>query len=239
MTAKSAFLPLLLLGVFCLPSGAWAGKTVFAPYVEKGAIEIENKSGYVISDDDAEDAWETEFSAAYGVTGFWETEIGVAIEDGGRGEDADWAALLFENKFQLAQPGTFFIDPGLKLEYARSLNGGPDEIGAKLLLAKQFGDIGNVANFSIEREIGEDSSDDNGYGFAYAVNYAVRDDLAFGLEWYSDFGDFGEDWDDESHQIGPVAYGELAGLEYEAGILAGVSDGAPDAELKLVLGYEF
>ncbi len=239
MLKKPIFISAVFMGVFFLPVNAWAGKTVFNPYVEKGVVELENKSGYVINDSDIEDSWESEFSAAYGMTDFWESEIGFAIEDGGRGGDTDWAALLFENKFQLAKPGTFFIDPGLKLEYAHALNSGPDEIGAKLLLAKQLGNFSNIANFSIVREIGENSSNDNGYGFSYALAYEYREDLAFGVEWYSDFGNFKDDWDEEGHQIGPVTYGNFAGLEYEAGILAGLSDAAPDAELKLTLGYAF
>lgn len=229
---------LALVGFSSAAYASHAGKTITSPYVEQGAIEMEAKGGYILNGDE-EDSWGSEITAGYGVTSFWEVEAGIVLEDEGRGSDVDAAALVFENKFQLAQPGTFFVDPGLKLEYARSLNGGPDEIGAKFIVAKQLGQFDHVANFSIGREIGEDSSDENEYGFSYGAAYNYRDDLAFGLEWYSDFGNFEEDFEDEGHQIGPVVYGNAFGLEYEAGILAGVSEAAPDAELKLVLGYEF
>ena len=49
-----------------------------------------------------------------------------------------------------------------------------------------------------------------------------------------------DDFDEQSHRIGPVAYGEIGhGVHYQTGVLFGVSDEAPDAELKAVLEYEF
>lgn len=241
---KNTLFPGLALASLILAIPAHAAQTITSPYVEQGAIEVEAKAGYIIDNDDESDgAWETEASVAYGVTSFWETEFGFAVEDAGEGEDADFTALAWENKFQLAQPGEFFVDPGIKIEYARSLSGGPDEVGAKLLLAKQIGNFENVMNAEVDYEFGEDSDDEAAFGFAYGLSYAVADELAIGVEWYSDFGtleDDSDDFDEQGHQFGPVAYGHTPfGLEYEFGVLAGVSDSAPDAELKLVLGYEF
>lgn len=214
-------------------------KTLFYPYVEEGALEAEAKSIYVVDDEARKDSWGSELSMAYGVTSFWEAELGVTTEDEGRGEDSEFTAIIFENKFQLTEPGALFIDPGVKIEYARSLTGGADEIGAKLLLAKKIDKISAVANFGIAKEIGENSSDDEEYGFGYGMSYEVQDNLALGLEWHSDFGNFDNDFDEQEHQFGPVAYGEAFGVEYEAGVLVGVSRDAPDATLKFALGYEF
>jgi len=70
--------------------------------------------------------------------------------------------------------------------------------------------------------------------------YDYSEDFQFGVEWYSDFGDFDDDFDDQGHQFGPVIYGDaFGGLGYEAGILAGVSESAPDALVKVIIGYEF
>ena len=60
-----------------------------------------------------------------------------------------------------------------------------------------------------------------------------------GIEIYSEFGDFDNDFDEQGHSIGPVAYGKLFdNIGYDTGVLFGVSDAAPDVELKAVLEYE-
>lgn len=239
MILKNYGLAALVLGMAVIPSTAHATKTITSPYVHKGEKGVEWKGGYAFEDGE-DDVWEMEMSASYGVTDYWETEIGVAGGDEGGDEDADFHALIWENKFQLAQPGALWLDPGLKVEYERNLQSGPDEIQAKLLLAKQIGRFSNLANISVSREVGEDSDDEFGYGLSYGLSYEHSEDFAYGLEWYSDFGNFEDDFDDQSHQVGPVIYGTaFNGIEYEAGILAGISDAAPDAMIKATIGYGF
>lgn len=235
-------IPATLFGfvVLCTSTSAFATKTVTSPYVSKGEAALEWKGGYDI--DDGDDEWATEASGSYGVTDWWETEVGFEFADEAD-EDFEVEALVFENKFQLAPKGELYLDPGLKIEYARNLTGGPDEIQGKLLLGKEIGKFSNLANIAIGRELGEDSQDDMEYGFSYALAYEHSETFAYGLEWYSDFGTFdddGDSWDEQGHQLGPVAYGELAeNIGYEAGVLIGLSESAPDATLKAVLEYEF
>jgi hypothetical protein len=150
------------------------------------------------------------------------------------------AGLAFENKFQLATPGTLFVDPGLKLEYKRSLNGGADEVEAQLLLAKSIGKFMNKSEIGIAHEFGDDSDDETSYNFAYGLYYDYTEGFEFGAEWYSDFGDMTDDFDDQGHQFGPVAiFGLGERAELETGALFGVSDSAADVTLKAVLEYEF
>lgn len=241
MILKKAAGTIIFIGALTIcAASASATKTVTSPYVHEGEAAVEWKGGYDFKDD--EDEWEMETSASYGLTEFWETEIGFEFAQEAN-EDFETKAIVFENKFQLAPKGFLPIDPGLKIEYAKSLTGGPDELQAKLLLARQFGKIANTANFSVSDERGDDAADDEEYGFAHALTYEHSDDFACGLEWYSDFGTFEEDsddWDEQSHQVGPVVYGVFAeNVGYEAGVLIGASENAPDAALKAVLEYEF
>lgn len=231
---------------------------VHSPYVhQQGEAKVEFKGAYNVDAHDSEDAWGGELMAGYGVTSFWETEVGIGFE-GHEDEDTDVNALIWENKFQFAPKGEWVVDPGLKLEYAHNLESGPDELAAKLLLGKDIGNFSNIANFGIAREIGEDSGDDFEYGFAYALSYQHSDTFAYGLEWHSDFGTLEKDsdgWDEQSHQVGPVISGTIGGaaahdhghdhghshggLGYQAGVLFGVSDEAPDATIKAVVEYVF
>jgi len=220
-------------------ASASATKTVTSPYVHEGEASIEWKGGYDI-EDDKDDSWHTEAEFAYGVTSWWGSEVELEMEHDGTKDETEFSGIAWKNKFQLAPKGEFFVDPGLRIDLSKNLQDGPDELSAKLLLAKKLGEFSNKANFIFSHEIGEDSGDDWEYGFAYAIAHPVTDNFDLGVEWYSDFGNMTEDFDDEKHQVGPVAYGAIGeSVGYEVGALIGVSEAAPDALLKAVVEYEF
>lgn len=237
MILKNKTFFLLVLSSAAIASPAFATQTVTSPYVTKGKAEIEWRGGYEDMED-GDDVWKTRNQISYGFTDFYDLKVSLDTRHSD-GED-EFTDIDFENKFQLTPRGEYFVDLGVRLDYTLALDGGADGIGAEILLGKQAGAYKNLANLEVEREVGEDSSDDWGYGLSYAVSREVNEQIALGLEWYSDFGDFEDGWDEQSHQAGPVIYGAAPlGLEYEAGIFAGLSDGAPDAEAKLVISYEF
>jgi long-subunit fatty acid transport protein len=223
-------------------ANAHGNSVIYNPYVHEGEAALETKGSYLVNEHDNEDAWAGEVTGGYGVTSWWHTEAGFTFE-GHEDEDTDVNAFVFENKFQLAPAGAWPVDVGVKIDYAKSLVGGADELGGLLLLSKNVGQFTNTSNIGIAREIGEDSGDDAEYSFAYGLSYNVNDTFAIGGEWHSDFGTLendSDDFDEQSHRIGPVAYGEITeGVLFETGVLFGVSDEAPDAELKAVLEYEF
>ena len=240
MQQKILYLSAALMIALPLPAGAHGVSVIYNPYVHEGESAVEAKADYAINEDGSnEDAVGAEATFSHGVTSFWQAEAGVEYEYE-ENEGGDVTGLVLENKFQFAPTGSLPVDAGFKIDYTRSLTGGPDELVGRLLLAKSFGQFNNIANINVGREIGEDSSDDMEYGFAYGFNYALNDNFAYGVEWHSDFGDFDNDYNEQGHRVGPVIYGNAAGLfEYEAGALIGVSDSAPDAEIKLVLEREF
>ena len=239
---RNTKLALAVIGVALYPSSTFAHgvSTIYSPHVHGGEAAVELKGGYRFNEENGNhDGFTGEAVVGYGVTSFWETEVGVAY-DYEEGEVNDFSALVWENKFQLAPEGALIVDPGLKIEYARSLTGGPDEIIGRLLLAKEIGKFKNLSNISIGREFGEDSEDETEYGFSYGLSYDYTDTFAYGLEWHSDFGNFEGDYNEQSHRVGPAIYGNLAeNVPFEAGVLFGVSDHAPEAELKAVVEYEF
>jgi hypothetical protein len=233
----------LLIACLCaygmlFPVSALAVPTLSSPSVDEGEGAVEFQSGYEM-DEDEEDVWEAELSASYGLTSFLEVEIAVEMGEGDN-QDADFKALKAETKIEFFEEGTAWIDSGVKLEYEHALNSGEDEIGATLLLAKSYGAVTHKLNLGTGHEVGEDAESRWEYDASYGFAYDILDSFALGAEWYSDFDDTTKSFEEESHQVGPVAYGELPmGFEYEAGALIGVSDAAPDALVKLVLDYEF
>jgi len=234
MILKNTALQLIILAFMASP--AFATKTVTSPYVTKGKAAVEWRGGY--EEDDGDNVFKTRNQFSYGFTDFYDLKVSVDTEheDG----DDDFTDVDFENKFQITPRGEYFVDLGLRLDYTRALDGGADEVGGKILLGKKTGEWSHLLNLEAGREVGEDSSDDWAYGFAYGVQHPVTETLALGGEWYSDFGDFSGDWDDEDHRAGPVLYGTAFGkLKYQAGILAGLSNSASDATVKATLNYGF
>lgn len=241
---QKRILSLTLAGFVTIsPSDAYANKTVDAPYVDKGAAYVEWKGGYDIdNDDDVSGGWVQELSTGYGVTDYWNIQIGGAVEhDGADDGNTDFTGATIDNRFELTQPGEYFVDFGFSVAYTvAAQDDAADSIEGKLLFAKEVGGFSNLANIIIGREVGENSYDKTVYGLALGSSHPINDEWSAGLEWYSDFGSFDGGWSDQSHQIGPALYGEIVeGVGFETGVLFGVSDAAPDAQLKAVIGYEF
>ncbi len=243
MTRKYLLLFLLAGFVIVAPYRAYANKTVDAPYVDKGAAYVEWKGGYdVDNDDDVSGGWVQEFNAGYGVTDYWNVEVGGAVEhDGADKGNTDFTGVTIDNRFELTPPGEYFVDFGFSVAYGiATQDDAPDSIEGKLLFAKEVGGFSNLANIIIGREVGDNSYDKTLYGLALGSSYPINDKWSAGLEWYSDFGSFDDGWSDQSHQIGPALYGEITeGVGFETGVMLGISDAAPDTQIKAVIGFEF
>lgn len=222
---------------------AHATKTVTSPYVSAGEWELAWKGSYEIDNDsDVDGAWKQTIELGYGVNPFWGLEVEGEVEkDGDNNADAEFAAVEVKSKFQLTPRGAYWLDAGIRLGYTYSTNAGADTAEAKFLLAKKTGDFAHAFNASLEKDFEDGESEDAESGLAWATSYSYSESFEPGFEIYSDFGALSDtgSFSDQDHRIDPVAYGEIGPAEYDAGILFGVSDGAPDATLKLILETEF
>lgn len=222
---------------FAAAAPAHATKTVTSPYVTKGKAAVEWRGGYEM-DDDEKEVFKTRNQFSYGFTDFY--DLKVSVDTSHDDEDDEFSDVDFENKFQILPKGEYYIDLGLRLDYTHALNGGNDGIGTKILLAKQTGELSHTLNLEAGRDIGDVADDEWGYGMAYGASYPLTETLALGGEWYSDFGDFEDDYSEQDHRVGPVLYGTVLGaIKYQAGVLAGVSKSAPDATIKATANYSF
>lgn len=242
-TAMPAGMAILVLGVLGYASPAHATKKVYTPYVEAGELELESKTGYDIDDDsDVDGAWKEKLGVGYGVNEHWFTEAYVEFEHEGESDaETTMEAIEWENKFMLTNPGEYWADVGALVEYVYNTSGGVDKIEGKLLLAKATSNFDHAANIILERQIGEDASNDTEAGFAWNTQYRYSPQFEPGFELYSEFGSLsdGASYDEQKHQIGPVVKGKLGDVKYDVGVLFGASDAAPDASLKAILEYEF
>lgn len=226
------------------PAYAGVVKKIYSPYVEAGELEIELQNGIDFDhNQDKDGKIQNKLSVGYGITDRWAAELyGVWEKSGVEGEEAQFTEVSLENRYQLFERGQYPVDVGLYLEIAKSLeHHSPDGIEGKILLEKDFSKIANMANITLEKEVGPYSEKRLEAGFAWSTRYLYNEKFEPGVEWYADFGEVSktEPYKEQSHQIGPVVYGKLFGhLKYNIGYLFGASKAAPDGEVKSILEYE-
>ena len=243
ISTKKALAAFAVAALAISPTSAFATKKVYDPYVEKGEVEIEYRAGYdVDSNSDKDGAWKQKLAIGYGVTNFWFTEIYGEMEKGGDSDaNSEFSSVEWENKFQLTDQGEYWLDVGLLTEVEISTSGGSDKAEAKLLLAKDFGKFTHLANLAVEREFGQDSSDDTEFGLSWGSRYRYNQYFEPGFELYSNFGKLGDgkSFDEQDHKLGPVVYGHIGSFKYDVGYLFGLSDDSADGTFKFLIEYEF
>lgn len=241
----------VLCAAACLTWGtapASATQRVYSPHVSQGELELEYLGRVDFDDDpDKDRAQKQKFAVGYGVTDRWFTEIYGEIErEGGAEGDEDgfeFTAVEFENRLELTEPGETWVDVGLYFAYEiATKDDGHDKVEGKLLLEKETGVLSHRLNLILEREVGNGASNDTEGGLAWSTRWRAHEAVEPAVEWFSDFGALGSgtSWDEQKHSVGPALYGKISPhIGYEVAYLFGVSDAAPDGEIKWVLEFEW
>jgi high-affinity iron transporter len=239
-----------LLAVSGTARDAQAGFKVYTPYVEYHELEIEYRPSVTIDGDDAKDNGQVHLlGVGYGVTEWWFTELyGEWEREPGSGEETAFEAFEWENRFQLTNPGEYWADFGVLLEYVHKDSGSsPDKVEVALLFAKELGKFDATYNLWFEREIGGGASGDVELAQGFQLKYRLDPAFEPGVEIFSEFGAIGDmpGFDEQKHYVGPVVAGVLplndtgTKLKYNVGYLFGVSDAAEDGVVKAIVELEF
>ena len=230
-------------------SNAFAGPAdyVYTPLVEEGEREIDFKYGNAKQQDGTR-AQTTSLGLGYGVNSFWFTEVYFKREigDGDRVSIGEW-----ENKFQLTETGKYPVDLGFILEIEAPLNrtNSPYEIKMGPLLQTEFGKLQLNGNLLFERKIGKEQPDEHRFtemGYQWQVKYRWKREFEYGLQGMGEVGDW-RNWDAsnaQNHRIGPAVFGKFdigvkQAIKYNAAVLFGVSDAAPNSTFRMQAEYEF
>ncbi len=224
-----------------------ATQKVYSPFVEKGELELEARSHVdVDSDDSKASARADKYEIGYGVTTWWFSSAFLEYERE-PGQPLRHIATSWENIFQLTEPGKYWLDAGLYLEYEHTTdNSAPNALETKLLLEKSLGRFVNTANLVLERQVGGGAGNDVDLSYAWRTKYRMRPEFEPGIELYGDLGtlDNVRMNNAQKTQMGPVIAGKysLGGrsrLAYEAGYLFGLTSASPDGSVKWLLEYEY
>lgn len=219
---------------------------VYTPAVEYGEKEIDFKFG-TAKEQDGTRTRVTSLGFGYGVTEYWFTELYLKRErEGSEGLTiGEW-----ENKFQLTETGKYAVDIGLITEIEAPLSNGKEPWEFKIgpLFQTEFGKLQLNGNILFERKIGGDDDEDHitEMGYQWQAKYRWMQEFEFGLQGMGEMGEWNhwENSSEQNHRIGPAVFGKLdlgqkQAIKYNAALLFGVSDAAPDHTFRMQAEYEF
>jgi hypothetical protein len=242
----SALAPLALLavamGLFASPAAlAGPANKVYRPIVVKGETEIEFRGGYR-DFDGGSDEYAYVLDVGYAITNRWKSEL-VVEYSGETGFGGTFEAVEWENILVLTEQGKHWVDVGLLIEYEHTFADGPDELKIGPLFEKEIGPTIADLNLIFERGIGSGASSDIELDYAWQVKWRGNEALEWGVQGFGGLGELSNLGNDDKHSIGPALFGvkRLASgnkLSYDAAILAGLNEAAPDFTLRFQLEYE-
>ena len=145
--AASVFVSLLNVA----PAQAVEPDTIYSPRVEQGEWELEYVGRYFHDrDSDEHRQSQNKLALGYGPASYWWTELYAEYEHT-PGSGGGWSAFEWENRFQLTEPGQYWIDVGALVELERTHPGGGKEVRAGLLLEKDIDETTLTVNWLLSR----------------------------------------------------------------------------------------
>ncbi len=235
------------LGAFYISHAAASpADYVYTPIVEEGEKEIDFKFGTAKQPDGSRDTT-TSLGFGYGATHYWFTEVYLKREN----EGSDGITIgEWENKFQFTETGKYPVDVGMitEIEAPLSDSNAPWEFKFGPLFQTEFGKLQLNGNVLFESKIGGDivGKRITELGYQWQAKYRLQKEFEFGLQGIGEVGSW-KHWDnadEQVHRIGPAIFGKLAVgekqvINYNAALLLGTSDAAPDHTFRLQVEYEF
>jgi hypothetical protein len=245
---KAGALAALVSSCLGLPGIAMAGPSdyVFSPIVEEGEREIDFKAGTAKNRDGTRESAYS-LGLGWGVNRWWFTE---AYAKGHKlpGERNSFDAWEWENKFQLTETGKYPVDVGflLEIERPRDRSEGYEYKWGPLFQADLTNKVQGNLNILVEKHIRAAVAEKAELGYQWQVKYRYKPEFEFGAQGFGDVGPWNH-WEPSSEQphiAGPAIFGKLRVgqkqvINYNAGILFGLTHGAPRNTLRLQAEYEF
>lgn len=244
----------VVVGVLALGAAIGAGAErahaddeIFYPTVVQGEAELEHR-GSVDFDKDPErnKKQEYELGIGYGVTDFWHVEVeGEFAKE--PSEKRGFETTEFETVLRVLPQGKYWLDLGLygKYEIANE-RGSPDEVKFGPIFQKSFGPLLVTLNPFFAHEVGSHAEESMEFQYGAQFRYLWHANFEPGIEVFGKPGEirsFGR-VSDQEHKAGPVAFGSFSfgrygTVNYEAGVLFGLTHAAPAQTVKWMVEYEY
>ena len=229
------------------PASASDKLMVEYPGVAPGELEV-GMRGQVLFDNnsDVNNARTLKLGAGYGFSNIWFSELYAEYEKPADGTDYKVQFYEWENLFRLTEPGRYWADWGIILEYSHATDE-VDKDAYKIMpiVQKRFSKTMTTLNLGFERNPTENGT--NSLQFSYGWQYLWLGNPAyqFALEGYGQVGEVTH-WapkSQQTHQIGPALVGKFksgpdSGWEYRMGLYFGLTSATPNEALIVSVEYE-
>ena len=220
---------------------------VYTPMVEQGEKEIDFKSGTAKQLDGTRSTVNS-MGFGYGASEYWFTEVYLKREKSG----SDGLSIVeWENKFQLTETGKYPVDIGLitEIEVPMNNNKAPYEFKIGPLFQTDFGKLQLNGNLLFERKFGRNETNEpqsTEFGYQWQAKYRFKPEFELGMQGMGETGAW-NDWSstsNQNHRFGPAVFGKVKlapkqAVKYNAALLFGSSQAAPNHTLRLQVEYEF
>ena len=184
----------------------------------------------------------------YGASEYWFTEVYLKREKSG----SDGLSIVeWENKFQLTETGKYPVDIGLitEIEVPINNNKAPYEFKFGPLFQTEFGHVQLNGNLLFERKFGRNETNEpqnTEFGYQWQAKYRFKPEFELGMQGMGETGAW-NDWSstsNQNHRFGPAVFGKVKlapkqAVKYNAALLFGSSQAAPNHTLRLQVEYEF
>lgn len=181
----------LALGTLALAMTAASGgakadprldEKVYDPYVEANVLELEVRSAGLLDAPPGEAESASVLELEYGLSRNLSLAlVGVAGREPGAG--TRWRDVGVEAVWEMGRIPKLGVDTGLYLEYGHGLNGEPDSLEGKLLLAKRAGRFEGLLNLIVERPLNAPAGENYAtYGYAASATWRTVGSLRLGGE---------------------------------------------------------
>ena len=220
---------------------------VYTPMVEQGEKEIDFKSGTAKQLDGTRSTVNS-MGFGYGASEYWFTEVYLKREKSG----SDGLSIVeWENKFQVTETGKYPVDIGLitEIEVPMNNNKAPYEFKFGPLFQTEFGHVQLNGNLLFERKFGRNETNEpqnTEFGYQWQAKYRFKPEFELGMQGMGETGAW-NDWrstSNQNHRFGPAVFGKVKlapkqAVKYNAALLFGSSQAAPNHTLRLQVEYEF
>jgi hypothetical protein len=164
-------------------------EVVYDPDVEKGVVELEARSAGLLGAPGGAAAQTNVFELEYGLTNKVSLAL-VGVESQEPHGTARWSDVGVEGIWNVGCVPAIGVDTALYLEYGHGLNGEPDKLEGKILLAKRAGRFEGLLNLIVERPLNaSDGGNYASYGYAASATWRAMGAIRLGAEALGDFGD--------------------------------------------------
>lgn len=192
------------------------------------------------------------FELGYGLFPWWEPELEAPF-NAPPGANSAFSGFTFENTFQLAEPGEYWLTPGFFAQYSHAASrASADQFSFGPTVQREWNNtLGSnlttlhTLNLFISKQVGRNRNDATPIAVAWQSRVQLSPFFAPGVEYYGNFNNIADrlTMTDPTHRAGPVIVGsanfyQYGKIKYEAGYLFGLNNAAERGTIRWRLEYE-